>query len=105
MVIEVGLLGQKSDLRLHPRIVDRHAQNPSAARRWKYQAHQELEGSGLACSIRAEKAEDFSLFDGEAQRTQGKFRPLTPEASEVGFFQIKNFDCSHNCARRLKFHV
>lgn len=42
IIVEIGLLGQKADLRLHCRVVDFLAQNlrPAAAR--EHQAHQQL---------------------------------------------------------------
>ncbi len=102
MVVEIGLLGQKSNLRFHPRIVHIRPQNPRASSRREYQPHQEFEGGGLARAIGTEEAEHLSLFDGQAERTQRQFRPLAPESNEVAFFQVENLNRSHGYARNAK---
>src|SRR5208283_4217873 len=102
MVVEVGLLGQKSNLRFHPRIVHIQPQNPRGSSGREYQPHQELEGGGLARAIRTEEAEHLSLFDRQAERTQREFRPLAPESDEIAFFQVENLNCSHGYARNAK---
>ena len=95
VVVEVRLLGQKSDLRLHARIVDFHPQNAGRASGGEDQPHQHLERGGLAGAVRSEEAENLAFLDRQVQRAQGMLRPLAPEAHGVGFFQTKNFDCSH----------
>ena len=95
VVVKVGLLGKKTDLRLDIRIGPIAPQNTRRSRGGEYQAHQELQGRCLPCSIRSEKAEDLPLFYREVQRMQGALRPLAPEPNHVSFFETKNFNGSH----------
>ncbi len=95
IVVKVGLLRQEADLRLHPRIVDFHAQNSGRAGGGEYEPHQQLERGGLARAVGPQKAEDLAFLDGEIERAQGVLGPLAPEADAVGFFQTENFDGSH----------
>ncbi len=102
MVVEVGLLGQKADLRFHPRIVHRHPQNPRRPRRREHQPHQKLQGCGLARAVRTEKAKNLSLFDRQAKRAQRNLLALPPESDQVTFFQIENFNRCHGYACKAK---
>ena len=80
MIVKVGLLRQKSNLRFHPRIIHVHAQNSRGSGRREHQPHEELEGSGLARAVWTEEAKHLSLLDHKAERTQRKFRPFAPES-------------------------
>src|SRR5689334_7184287 len=95
IVVEIGLLGKKSDLCLHARIVQLHAEDFGAAASREDQPHQHLQGGGFAGAIRTKKPKDFALFHDEAQRMQGALRLLSPEANLILLLQPKNFDCRH----------
>src|SRR5688572_20442533 len=61
IVIEIGRLGQKSKPRLSVRIANVFAEQPGFPACGIDQAHQDLQGRGLARPIRAQESKDFSL--------------------------------------------
>src|SRR4029077_10760506 len=65
IVIEVGLLGKIADFAVHADVVDRFAADARRSSRWENQPHEQLQRGGFAGSIRAEKAEDFAVFDAQ----------------------------------------
>ncbi len=78
MVVKVGLFGKKSNLRFHLRIVHVHAQNPGASCGRKHQPISSLR-VWFSRAVWAEEAENFSFFDGQAERPEREFRTLAPE--------------------------
>src|ERR1700722_505919 len=100
VIVEIWLLGKKSDLRLDGRIGPVVPQDAGRTRSREDQPHEHFQRGGFAGAVGTEKAEDFSFFDGEVQRTQRSFRPLAPKADHVRFFQTENFNRSH-CALRI----
>ena len=77
IVVEVGLLGKKSDLRFHRRIVDFPAQDSRTAAGRIHQAHEQLECRGFAGAVWSEIAKNLAFFDRQmkwAQACLGFFR-------------------------------
>src|SRR4051812_28283216 len=83
IVVEVGLLRGEADIQLGPWIVDRVTENAGSAGSGINRAHQELQGRGLPCAVRAQVPEHLAFFDGEIQRLQYAARTLLPEADVV----------------------
>jgi hypothetical protein len=82
VIVEVGILGKKSDPGLHGRITDRPAQDPGRTGRGIQQLHQQLERGALAGAVRPEKPEDFTLVDRQREAVEGTIRPRPPESGE-----------------------
>ena len=95
VVVEVGLLGQKADLRFDFRIGPFVAQNASRSGGGEHQPHQHFQCRGFARAVGTEEAENLSLFHGEMQRLQGPLGALAPEAHHVGLFQSEDFNRGH----------
>ena len=95
IVVEVRLLRQESDLRLHRGIIDIHPENARRAARWKHQPHEHFQRGGLASPIGPQKSEDFPFFDIQMKRTQGALRALAPEAHAIRLLQSQNFYSVH----------
>ena len=97
IVVEVRLLGKKSDLRLDFRIGPFTAQDAGRSGGRKDQSHQHFQSRGFAGAVRAKEAEDLAFFDGQMQRLQGALGPLAPESHHVGFFETEDFNCWPLC--------
>jgi len=95
IVIEVGLLGKKTNLRFHSQITEFQAEDFRAPAGREHQAHEHLQCSSLARTIWAKEAENLTLFDDEVQRMQRPFRPLPPEADLINLLQPQDFDRVH----------
>src|SRR4029077_3734603 len=95
VIVEVGLLRQKSDLRLHLRIVNIHAENAGGSARREDQPHEHLERGSLAGAIGTEKSENLSFLDTEVKGLQRALGALAPEADAVGFFETVDFNRGH----------
>ena len=95
VVVEIRLLGKKSDLRFDFRVGPFAAQDASRPGGREHQAHQHFQRCGLARAVGAEEAKNLSLFDREVERLQGALGPLAPESHHVGFFESEDFNCGH----------
>ena len=80
------MLGKKTDLRLHARIVQFHAQNTSAATAREDETHKNFQGRSFARAIRSQETEELALFHRQVKRRQRSFWPLAPEANAVSLF-------------------
>src|SRR5207248_11800260 len=94
-IVEIGLLGKKSDLRLHARIVQFHAQNAGAASGREDQTHEHLQRRSFSRAVRAQETEYFAILDCEMEGMQSAFRTLAPKAYAVALFQCDDFNRVH----------
>ena len=62
VVVEVGLLGQVTDVPVHLHVADRLAEDSRAPRRGKDQPRQQLDGSGFTGAVRPDKAKHVAHF-------------------------------------------
>ncbi|OPZ22417.1 MAG: hypothetical protein BWZ10_00425 [candidate division BRC1 bacterium ADurb.BinA364] len=113
IIVEIRILGQKSDLGLHRPITQRFAHDACRARRREVNAHQNLDGRGFSGAIRAKQAEDLAFFHVQreiVQRAHLAVADVDPqpavfhanEVAHIGFGQIAQFDDRHSCALRLR---
>src|SRR5258708_19769676 len=97
VVVEIGLFGKESDLRLYRGVGPFPAKKACRASGWEHQAHQQFQGCGFTCSIGAEEAKDLPVLNRELQRVQRALWALPPKAYAISFFQPQNFygrECS-----------
>src|SRR4029077_4442291 len=101
VIVEVGLLGKKADLRFYLRVGPFPAQNARRSRGGEYQAHEQLQCRGFASTVRTEEAEDLAFFDRQVQWTKGARGSLVPEPYPIGCVQTKNLDCRHGHSGKM----
>ena len=68
VIVEIWLLGQEPDLRLHRRIIQLAVENLRRTACGKSQPHQQLERGCLSGTIRSQEAEYFAALHREGQR-------------------------------------
>src|SRR6202042_2468563 len=93
IIVEIRLLGQKSDFAVHGDIFNRTAANTRGPCGRKDQAHQELERSSFSRAVGAEESEDFALFDLKRQVIERPAQAFTPETGRIVLGQPEDFDC------------
>ena len=87
MIVEVGLLWEKADLRFHLRIGPFMAQDACRSGAGEHESHQQFQRGGLAGAVRSEKTEDLSVFYREVERMQSAFRQFSPETYAISLSQ------------------
>jgi hypothetical protein len=67
VIVEVGILGQETDLALDLEVAERAAHEAGRPVRREVDAHEDLDGGRLAGAVGAEKAEDHPFLDGKGE--------------------------------------
>src|SRR5207249_10439453 len=83
IVIKIGCLWQKTDLMLHGHIADLSLQEPGLPAGGIDEAHQDLQGRGLARAIGSQESEDLPFSDLQIKMIHGNYRS-PPEAHPEG---------------------
>src|SRR5205085_1852126 len=99
MIVEVGLLRKEAYARSNSRIAPVPAQNAGAASRGKNQAHKDLQGCRLPCSIGAKKPKHLSLLNLKTQALESSLLRLLPKSGSVCFFYSQDLDGQHSLLR------
>ena len=95
IVIEVRILGQIADSAPHRHGAGRLAENISLPFRGPDQAHEYLQGGGLAGAVGTQETEDLATLHTQAEMVQRPHRVLLPEADLEILCQIFHLNNRH----------
>src|SRR5260370_13146881 len=95
VIVEVWILRQVTDARMHRNVADVTIENASSAVGGKDQTHQELERGRLARAVRAEKPKNLMRLDSQRKSIKRAHFSLAPESDFVILRQIVDFDYRH----------